>query len=296
MTHEQAFLDAIIADPANDSHRLIYADWLEERNGPGDSERTEFIRVQCELVRGYDTPPDCELLPANTCSGRNGAREAIGLGFAIWCSRCYPIVALRHRERELLEKHLGWFDRKLIPWFNPDGRISTGRGELGREGEGPSIYYNFRRGFVAEVRCRLEDWCGRECERCEGLGECSTEDFDGRTYHRGDCYKCHGTGRIDVHGPEIVRRHPVERVVLTDKRPLKWSPDSGSSSFDYDPQWSWLNPTVPSASSGSVIPLPIYDLIESVRVVRHAKRFDSEQAALSALSDACIAWAKAEKG
>ena len=43
----------------------------------------------------------------------------------------------------------------------------------------------------------LEHCRGDEsCERCGGLGECSVEDFDGRTYHRGDCVKCEGSGRI----------------------------------------------------------------------------------------------------
>lgn len=34
------------------------------------------------------------------------------------------------------------------------------------------------------------------CPRCGGLGECSLEDLDGRTYHRGDCSRCATTGLI----------------------------------------------------------------------------------------------------
>lgn len=40
---ERALLAAIRAEPGEDAHRLIYADWLEET---GDDERAEFIRVQ----------------------------------------------------------------------------------------------------------------------------------------------------------------------------------------------------------------------------------------------------------
>ena len=40
------FLQAIRADPDSDAPRLIYADWLEEQ---GDSERAEFIRLQCQI-------------------------------------------------------------------------------------------------------------------------------------------------------------------------------------------------------------------------------------------------------
>jgi uncharacterized protein (TIGR02996 family) len=48
---ERAFLDAICADPADDTARLVYADWLAEN---GEVDRGEFIRVEIELAR---TPP-----------------------------------------------------------------------------------------------------------------------------------------------------------------------------------------------------------------------------------------------
>ena len=41
------FLHEIAANPDDESARLIYADWLEDR---GDA-RAEFVRVQCELAR-----------------------------------------------------------------------------------------------------------------------------------------------------------------------------------------------------------------------------------------------------
>ncbi|MGO9416385.1 MAG: TIGR02996 domain-containing protein [Syntrophobacteraceae bacterium] len=48
MLRDADFLQAIIASPADDAPRLVYADWLEEH---GDLARTEFIRLQCELAR-----------------------------------------------------------------------------------------------------------------------------------------------------------------------------------------------------------------------------------------------------
>jgi len=48
VTDENAFLQAVIADPDDDAPRLIYADWLDEN---GQSERAEFIRVQIALAR-----------------------------------------------------------------------------------------------------------------------------------------------------------------------------------------------------------------------------------------------------
>lgn len=47
MSDHEAFLRGILANPEDDSLRLVYADWLEERGDP----RAEFIRVQCELAK-----------------------------------------------------------------------------------------------------------------------------------------------------------------------------------------------------------------------------------------------------
>jgi len=51
MSDRDALLAAILADPADDTARLVYADWLTEN---GDGDRGEFIRVDIELKR---TPP-----------------------------------------------------------------------------------------------------------------------------------------------------------------------------------------------------------------------------------------------
>src|SRR5690349_21324143 len=49
MADHAAFLSAIRQAPDDDTHRLVYADWLEEN---GQEPRAEFIRVQIELARG----------------------------------------------------------------------------------------------------------------------------------------------------------------------------------------------------------------------------------------------------
>jgi uncharacterized protein (TIGR02996 family) len=41
-------MKAIIAEPDDDTPRLVYADWLEDHSQP---ERAEFIRLQCQLAR-----------------------------------------------------------------------------------------------------------------------------------------------------------------------------------------------------------------------------------------------------
>jgi uncharacterized protein (TIGR02996 family) len=77
---EDALLQAVLADADDDAPRLIYADWLDEQ---GESDRAEFIRVQCALARlGADRYPTAAQSP----------------------SRVY---ALRRRERELLHSPAG---------------------------------------------------------------------------------------------------------------------------------------------------------------------------------------------
>jgi uncharacterized protein (TIGR02996 family) len=51
---EQPFLDAILARPADDGPRLVYADYLAETGNPADAGRSEFIRVQLALARMPD--------------------------------------------------------------------------------------------------------------------------------------------------------------------------------------------------------------------------------------------------
>ena len=50
MTDHDALLGGVLADPAADLPRLVYADFLEETGTPGNVARAEFVRVQCELA------------------------------------------------------------------------------------------------------------------------------------------------------------------------------------------------------------------------------------------------------
>jgi uncharacterized protein (TIGR02996 family) len=45
-----ALLAAILESPEDDVPRLVLADYLEERNAPGDEWRAELIRVQCRIA------------------------------------------------------------------------------------------------------------------------------------------------------------------------------------------------------------------------------------------------------
>ncbi len=51
MTTDEGFLADICDHPENDTPRLIYADWLDEREIEESSARAELIRVQCQLAK-----------------------------------------------------------------------------------------------------------------------------------------------------------------------------------------------------------------------------------------------------
>lgn len=81
MSERAAFINAILDNPADDTARLVFADWLEEH---GEPERAEFIRVQIEAEK---LPEDVRLRndPGARIAGKHGAafgggwRKAIGL-------------------------------------------------------------------------------------------------------------------------------------------------------------------------------------------------------------------------
>jgi uncharacterized protein (TIGR02996 family) len=58
MTEETAFVRSILADPANDSLRLVYADWLEERGDP----RAEYLRLDVALASHSDAEPSFRIV------------------------------------------------------------------------------------------------------------------------------------------------------------------------------------------------------------------------------------------
>jgi uncharacterized protein (TIGR02996 family) len=59
MPHHEGFLQSILANPDDDTPRLVYADWLDEH---GESARAEFIRTQIALAHLPENDPRSEEL------------------------------------------------------------------------------------------------------------------------------------------------------------------------------------------------------------------------------------------
>jgi uncharacterized protein (TIGR02996 family) len=151
MTDGDALHRAILADPADDTARLVYADWLDEnardidvaivggmvphverveRRSDGRRERAEFIRVQCELAA---------IGPMDAVGGKG--------------------VSLRRREREL------WLlGSPVVPYGMPTSDWSYHLSH-----EAPPFSHSpmavVRRGFVDEVRCPAAAFLGGKFAR-----------------------------------------------------------------------------------------------------------------------------------
>lgn len=130
MTDHPGFLADILDRPDDDTPRLIYADWLEDR---GQSERAEFILVQVEHARivaggfaecgGFSWhSPDC-------VAGTTGR---------IACNR---LRRLRERAGSLK----GGPECRNCDWHAPIRHSDP-------------FTWEYRRGFVHAVRCPLAAW------------------------------------------------------------------------------------------------------------------------------------------
>jgi uncharacterized protein (TIGR02996 family) len=133
MTTEQAFLADICANPDDDTPRLVFADWLTERDGLGDSMRAEFIRVQCRLA-ALDAVRPLITLPSQL-------------------DRFVNVYALLQRERQLLSQVRDCCHEEWCSWAEAVGQL-------------PLWWHawEFRRGFVECITLKAADWC-RYAER-----------------------------------------------------------------------------------------------------------------------------------
>lgn len=119
---------AIIANKSDDLPRLIAADWLDEH---GDSERSEFIRVQCELAKfGESFPLRC-------------AKTATMTSYGNYTKHCKCMVC-RWRRKEY------YSSRRYIVW-DWAGGVDGGYVHMVN-------YDGWSRGFVSTITCTWQDW------------------------------------------------------------------------------------------------------------------------------------------
>jgi uncharacterized protein (TIGR02996 family) len=143
---EPELLRRVLDDPDEDTHRLVYADWLDEN---GQAERAEFIRVQCEIA-GLKDPHSGLGLQLDLLTDLQNVRplptknEKKKCG----CRHC----TLRRREQELYATSADW----LLPTLPDavDGVVI----EQHEYDIGVGFVGLLRRGFVNAITCPAADW------------------------------------------------------------------------------------------------------------------------------------------
>ena len=160
MATRAELLNAVCNDPADDTVRGAYADFLDEPQdaSPADRARAELIRVQIRIAVEFP-------VRADMCScGRDWERVVrssfpVPIGICRPCGRDGPPWDAVIRERlarahqfELPALHKGfWLDE--VPLLS----LRNFRDDLA---DAPRLFSHptFRRGFVEKVRCAGDDW------------------------------------------------------------------------------------------------------------------------------------------
>lgn len=280
MTQYTALLAAILATPDDDLPRKVYADWLREQ---GETERAEFIEVQCRIA---ELQRDCWCGSCGSCARLRGGGQHTNGSCGVDMERVElpdgrsRQAFLRDRESELW-RHID--SHGLIEGVPADGTWCAALNAADFAALGPKVVH-VRRGFMASIRCTLADWIGGECGRCRGVGYSHRDTPEDRDR----CTLCQGTGRTPGIGPQVVAAHPVQ-VVTTDKRTATGPNDSrcftSTTNTRAEPGLFRLFHVLPPS-------LPL-DWKPHGGFGGLIAEFDSDHAALSALSAACIEWAKA---
>lgn len=155
---ESAFVEAIVAEPEDDAHRLVFADWLDEQ---GQADRASFIRAQVELAHLEEADPR------------------------------YPEVLARSRRTEMLTRPR----RRPMVDHIPNGRVLFRRGFIAGVEISPEAF--LRQAPEQWARVPLESLClagnvSGDAEECaelalrKELGQVRMLGFRGN-WDRSDC-------------------------------------------------------------------------------------------------------------
>jgi uncharacterized protein (TIGR02996 family) len=152
VSDRQPLLNAILAAPADDGPRLVFADWCDENSAP---ERGEFIRVQVARAR----LPEPELKCIGPLPGFGDHADRAGGR----CGRCSKMPGLceyhvlEDREAELLRTF-----QLAPPCYRPQETNVHARyawaGPVANLDDPNHQGWQFIRGFVESITCPAADW------------------------------------------------------------------------------------------------------------------------------------------
>lgn len=283
MNQQDAFLESIVADPQDDSVRLIFADWLEENSGNHNTcpvcLGSGFSPIS-DPKWGNDTCPNC------TGDGKmhNGFANRAGfIRTQIALSKLTPYPQLKHIEEKAKQLEtrsaLEELEKQLlrdcgVMWIPEYGRFARFEKEsepfkivAALSDQMPHLVldteYLFTRGFVSKVSTTCEVWL--------------------------------------KHGKEIAAKCPLEEVKLTDRHPRTPRYDDA-----FNDQVSFHRGLKGMRTFGDqTLPSELFDLLEPTEK-RHwqgsftnaehqAAYYLTVDAARADLSRACIKWAKTKE-
>jgi uncharacterized protein (TIGR02996 family) len=327
VTDSEILLRAALADPADDAPRLAYADWLEENDTevpcpwcraaeprPRVCHRCRVpVRDSHEHHSGedYDGTWSCNRVDAcPRCDGtgreRGNRREHAefirvqvelarlrgrkdSLGRNVGHLNSHKIGPLMDREQAL---HTS---ANLIRW-GPDSALWAAGLKLPTcstpEPMPGHVWMRFERGFVAEVAMPTATFVGGLCGECGGRGTVGTL---GGTMGCPRCATSHDTrghGRAVGVAAALFGCQPVTAVRLVDREPHHDDRERWPYHFhrfapeDYHP----YDQSIPADE----VPGEIWDLMagENLRGTLAWTGWSSRDAALAALSDACVRYGR----
>lgn len=287
-----ALYRAILADPDDDTPRLVYADWLQEE---GDDDRAEFIRVQCRIAdinAGIQSAEDCGQPGCAECDERHPAARVLDLlasnrerWLRVECPKCGASGS-----RDMYDDVGDLRATARCQWCD-------GTGDVGglAPWAGPAVGTNaypyltvFRKGFPDEVQCRIADVMVWRQDRCED-GSHYPSPRSGWRPHQ-PCKTCEGSGAVTGWKPtpwiaRVFAHHPIRRMPLVDRVPF----------FDAGHGYGWMRADVFPMSEHADLPAVLFDALTSgdfLRVGRSRTYRTAEDAADAlavATADVCRA-------
>jgi uncharacterized protein (TIGR02996 family) len=151
---EADFHRAILAEPGDDVHRLVYADWLDEHAGgvPCPQCWNRFFGGRCDACDGSGRVPD----------GRAARAEFV----RVQCELAgpHPVEVrtwhLRRRERELLAAHAGaWFGVAGMDFADVlNGNLVILMPDESGESAVGWLLCSVGRGFLVSIQCGAAAW------------------------------------------------------------------------------------------------------------------------------------------
>jgi uncharacterized protein (TIGR02996 family) len=175
-----ALLAAILADPKEDTPRLVYADWLAENE---QEKRAEFVRVQVELAKRASSkgPPlvkiDEKPQKCKKCKAWYGGLGLCGCKYGQRRSENWERLRnerngwvaenqlLMNRQHELIQDHgYGFVDGAIGSKWDTKGIIKTTASvtvqyvKKRNKRETDPVLLLFHRGFVFSLKCAWELW------------------------------------------------------------------------------------------------------------------------------------------